>query len=127
MPAAHNGHALYAELLRNDLVPGGSGLFGKALPPEGSDGLAVKYAGACQLQLRRDPTADAGGGVQGIQRVIIFLHARQMLRHGAVDTAIHRGHHVADDIRLLHRYSLLVCLPSVRKQQDDLFGNYYTT
>ena len=103
MPAAHNGHALYAELLRkdftgpgqvdfrfaagnpgdvlcvqigkvlltyllagenqqwaltlqhlpqqcalcirNDLVPGGSGLFGKALPPEGSDGLAVKYAG----------------------------------------------------------------------------------
>ena len=79
----------------------GSAVLGRVTAQRG-DAFAVENAGFRHFQLRRHPAADPGGGVEGVQRVVIFLHAGQVLRHGAVDAPVHGGHHAADDIWFLH-------------------------
>ena len=96
--------------IRHHLIAGSGLRLGKALPLQGVGIFTGKDAGLGHLQLGGHPSADAGGGVQGIQGVVILLHPGQMLGHGAVNAPVHRGHHVADEIRSVHGRSSYSCL-----------------
>ena len=91
----------------DDLVALGVGGLGKGLLAERFGGLGLKLSGQRHFKLRGHAAADACGRVQRVERVIIFLHAGQVLGHGAVDAPVDRGHHVAYDIRLVHGIFLL--------------------
>ena len=88
----------------NDAV-GALGLFGKLFATEDLGATGLKFALIGKLKLGGDASAQERVGIEFAQRGVIFVDTAQLGGHAAVDAAVDRGHHVADNIRLLHFFS----------------------